>query len=141
MNKTILLLLTGLFLSICSYAQESSVFGIWKTIDDETNEAKAYVEIYKEADNTMSGKIIKLLKDPEDTTCDKCPGDKKDQKVMGMQIIWGMEKNGDQWTDGKVLKPENGKIYSCKVWVEEGKLQVRGYLGFIYKTQTWLRVE
>ncbi|MBB3696366.1 DUF2147 domain-containing protein [Flammeovirga yaeyamensis] len=141
MNKTILLLLTGLFLSICSYAQESSVFGIWKTIDDETNEAKAYVEIYKEADNTMSGKIIKLLKDPEDTTCDKCPGNKKDQKVMGMQIIWGMEKNGDQWTDGKVLKPENGKIYSCKVWVEEGKLQVRGYLGFIYKTQTWLRVE
>lgn len=131
----------GLILSTSIYAQESSVFGVWKTIDDETGEAKAYVEIYKDQNDTMSGKIIKLLQDDEDTICEKCPGDKKNQKVIGMQIIWDMIKNGDQWIDGEVLKPENGKTYSCKVWVEGDKLQVRGYIGFVYRTQTWLRVE
>ncbi|AZQ62000.1 DUF2147 domain-containing protein [Flammeovirga pectinis] len=129
-----------LLLSFSSSAQETSPFGIWKTIDDETNEAKAYVEIYKDGEQ-MKGKIIKLLVDPEDTTCDKCPGDKKDKPVVGMEIIWDMESNGDQWSDGQILKPENGKIYTGKIWVEDGKLQVRGYIGFIYKTQTWLRVE
>ncbi|MBB6460659.1 DUF2147 domain-containing protein [Flammeovirga kamogawensis] len=129
-----------LFLSFNSFAQETSPFGIWKTIDDETNEAKAYVEIYKDGEQ-MKGKIIKLLVDPEDSICDKCPDDKKDKPIIGMEIIWDMVSNGDQWSDGKILKPENGKTYTGKIWVEDGKLQVRGYIGFMYKTQTWLRVE
>lgn len=138
--KTILFFSLLLLSSLNLFAQETSAFGVWKTIDDETNEAKAYVEIYKVGDK-MHGKITKLLIDPEDTICEKCPDDKKDKPVVGMEIIWDMEKNGDQWIDGEILKPENGKIYSGKIWVEKGKLQVRGYIGFMYKTQTWLRVE
>lgn len=138
--KKLLFFIFYIFSSFTIYAQETSVFGIWKTIDDETNEAKAYVELYKIGDK-MHGKIIKLLIDPEDTTCDNCPDDKKDKPVKGMEIIWDMEKNGDQWIDGEILKPENGKVYNGKIWVEDGKLQVRGYIGFMYKTQTWLRVE
>ncbi|KXX69082.1 DUF2147 domain-containing protein [Flammeovirga sp. SJP92] len=138
--KKLLFFVFLIFSSFNLLAQETSAFGVWKTIDDETNEAKAYVEIYKVGDK-MHGKITKLLKDPEDTICDKCPGNKKDKPVMGMEIIWDMEKDGDQWVDGEILKPENGKIYNGKIWVEDGKLQVRGYIGFMYKTQTWLRVE
>ena len=42
---------------------------------------------------------------------------------------------GDRWT----MDPEDGKIYKAEIWVEDGKLKVRGYLGVFYKTQTWLR--
>ncbi|WP_281614137.1 DUF2147 domain-containing protein [Flammeovirga sp. SubArs3] len=141
MNRTLFLfsLIFAFFINHVN-AQESSVFGVWKTIDDETDQAKAYVEIYKDGDK-MFGKIIKLLSDPEDSICEKCSDEFKDQKIVGMKIIWDMEQNGDQWIDGKILKPENGKIYNGKIWVENGKLQVRGYLGFMYKTQTWERVE
>ena len=34
---------------------------------------------------------------------------------------------------------ENGKEYKCKIWVENGLLKVRGYVMFLYRTQTWFR--
>jgi len=37
------------------------------------------------------------------------------------------------------MDPEDGKVYTAEIWVEEGKLKVRGYVGFFYRTQTWLR--
>lgn len=33
----------------------------------------------------------------------------------------------------------NGKDYKCSIWLEDGKLKVRGYIGFLYETQTWKR--
>ena len=39
--------------------------------------------------------------------------------------------------------PENaGKIYDCEMWLEEDnmdELKVRGYIYFLFRTQTWLR--
>ncbi len=29
--------------------------------------------------------------------------------------------------------------HKAEIWVEDGKLKVRGYVGFVYKTQTWLK--
>lgn len=43
------------------------------------------------------------------------------------------------WEDGTICDPKNGKIYDCKLWVENGKLQVRGYIAFLYRTQTWIK--
>jgi uncharacterized protein (DUF2147 family) len=133
--------LAALFFSFASvaFAQESPV-GIWKTVDDETGEAKSHVEIY-EQDGKLFGKIVKLLLKPEDTVCDKCPGDKKGKKLIGMVILENMVKDGNEWEDGTILKADNGKVYDCKLWVEKGKLMVRGYVGFIYKTQVWERVK
>jgi len=58
--------------------------------------------------------------------------------IVGMVIINDMEKDEDEWGNGTILDPENGKIYRCKLWVEDGKLMVRGYIAFLYRTQTWL---
>jgi len=41
---------------------------------------------------------------------------------------------------GTILDPEDGQVYSAEIWVEDGKLMVRGYSGFLYKTRTWLKV-
>ena len=57
-----------------------------------------------------------------------------------MEIVTGMHKNGDEWVDGEILDPENGKVYRCKLWVENGKLKVMGYIAFFYRIQTWLKI-
>lgn len=123
------------------------VLGQWNTIDDETGRKKSIVEIYKEGDK-LYGKIIKLFRLPDedpDPVCDECDEDdpRYNQKITGMVILEGLEWDDDEWDDGKILDPKNGKVYSCKLWLENGELQVRGYLGFslIGRSQTWLRVE
>ena len=45
----------------------------------------------------------------------------------------------EEWKDGTILDPENGSVYDCKLWVEGGRLKVRGYVAFFYRTQTWVR--
>ncbi len=122
--------------------------GTWKTIDDETGAVKSLVEI-SEADGQLTGKIVKLFRKPEedqDPKCDKCPGDKKDKPMIGLQILWGLKADGDsKWSGGEIMDPKKGKTYSCKMeLIENGKkLKVRGFLGFslLGRTQTWERQE
>ena len=56
-----------------------------------------------------------------------------------MEIITSMEMSDEVWEDGEILDPENGNIYRCKIWIEEGKLKVRGFIMFLYRTQTWIK--
>ncbi len=136
----------GLFSAVLScMASASSPEGVWKTIDDATGEAKSYVTIT--ADNgTFSGTVSKIL-DPakEDSICSKCKGERKDQKIVGMTILWGMKQQGDKYDDGNVIDPESGKIYSghMKLLADGNTLEVRGYIGFslIGRSQTWERVQ
>ncbi|MEM7107020.1 MAG: DUF2147 domain-containing protein [Bacteroidota bacterium] len=122
---------------------QSSILGQWNTIDDETGEAKSVVEVY-EKEGKVFGKIIKLFpngdEDP-DPICNLCPKDdpRFKQKIIGMEIIKNLKKDGDEYTGGTVLKPDEGKIFKCKIWLENENLKIRGYWGFFYRTQTWVR--
>jgi uncharacterized protein (DUF2147 family) len=138
------MLLIALLLSSCvlGYSQ-NEILGKWKTIDDNTGKARSIVEIYKTG-NTYTGKIIQLFREPEeiqDPVCDKCEGDKKGKKVIGLEIITDLAFDDAEWEDGTILDPENGKTYDCKIWIEDAKLQVRGYIAFFYRTQTWMRFD
>jgi uncharacterized protein (DUF2147 family) len=118
-----------------------TVVGKWRTIDDETGKPKSIVELY-EQNGKLYGKIIKLFREPnedQDPVCDKCEDARKNKKIIGMNIITDMSKDGTEYSGGEILDPKKGKIYRCKLWVENGKLMVRGYLGFFYRTQTWTR--
>jgi uncharacterized protein (DUF2147 family) len=119
-------------------ADESPV-GVWKTIDDESGEAKSLVKIY-ERDGVLYGKVTKLFKNP-DATCEACDGDDYGKPIVGMTILWGLDKDGDEWNDGKIFDPKKGKTYNCKLWLDDGDLRVRGYVGPFHRTQTWHRVE
>ena len=146
MKKAILISLMLLFANAGLIGQ--SVFGKWKTIDDDTKKAKSIVEIY-EKDGKLYGKILELFREPgedPDPVCDDCDedDDRYNQKVVGMQIIRAMEKDDDEWEDGTILDPKNGKVYDCKLWVDEDDpniLNVRGYIAFFFRTQVWLRYE
>ena len=139
--KSILTLLSILFIS--GFIMAQSAIGSWKTIDDEDGTAKSHVSIYKE-NGKLYGKIIKLI-DPESTICTKCKGDKKDQPIEGMVIMWDLQEDGaNEWNGGKIMDPKNGKEYKCKIELEDqNTLNVRGFIGFslLGRTQTWYRLE
>ena len=127
-----------------AFAQATPV-GLWKTIDDDTKQEKSLVRI-SESGGTLSGRIEKLL-DPakQDSKCDKCSDARKDQPVLGMNIIEGVKKNEAEgyWDSGTILDPNNGKTYKLRLTPKEGgkTLEVRGFIGFFYRNQTWQRVE
>jgi len=122
-------------------SMESPV-GLWKTIDDDTKQAKSLVRI-TEAGGVLTGKVEKILTEKTDAVCDKCDGDLKNKPVQGMTILSGLKKDGGEWTGGKILDPNNGKVYDAKVKLVDGgkKLEMRGFMGvsLLGRTQTWLR--
>ena len=140
--KSIFLTFAAFLISITSFCQ--SVEGKWKTIDDETGEVKSIVEIYKSGD-ALHGKIVKLFRKPtEDPNpkCTLCEDDRKNQTILGMEIIRDLKQDDDEWEDGTICDPKTGKVYDCSLWVDEddpNKLQVRGYIAFFFRTQTWIR--
>jgi len=134
----------ALLLPAFAFAQTSPV-GLWKTIDDDGKTEKSHVRI-SEQGGTLVGSIDKLLdpKDPTDAKCDKCRDDRKDKPIVGLQIIRGVKAEGDGiWGGGEVLDPNNGKTYRTRLKPVDGgkKLEMRGYIGPFYRTQTWIRVE
>jgi uncharacterized protein (DUF2147 family) len=136
------LTLSLLLISMLAYAQ--NIEGKWQTIDEESGKPKAIVQIYQK-DGQFQGQIIKILdpEAPEDATCRDCPGDKAGKPIKGLIILEGLTKDGKKYDNGEILDPENGKTYDCKVWLNEDNpdlLMVRGYLLFLYRTQTWERV-
>ena len=132
-------------LCAASALSAQSLIGNWKTIDDENEgRVKSIVEI-TEQDGQFFGTVVELFRLPDedqDPYCESCADDRKDKRVLGMQIVRNMELDGDEWNEGTICDPKNGKIYGCKMWFEQGEpdvLKVRGYWGFIYRTQDWLR--
>jgi uncharacterized protein (DUF2147 family) len=120
--------------------------GLWKTIDDETKQPKALVRI-SESGGVVGGKIEKLF-DPakQDSVCDLCTDERKNQKVIGLTIIRNVRQDSDDkglWTGGEILDAGKGKTYKTRLKPVDGgkKMEVRGYIGFFYRTQVWERVE
>lgn len=140
------LFLTGLllFTGTILLAQKATCVGKWTTIDDNTGKKKSIVELYKH-DGKLYGKIVHLYPRegrPDNPTCTKCTDDRKGKPLDGLQIVRNLEWDGEVWYGGTIVDPENGKVYKTKLWIDEDapdKLNVRGYLGPFFRTQTWIR--
>ncbi|MBN8487762.1 MAG: DUF2147 domain-containing protein [Burkholderiales bacterium] len=119
--------------------------GLWKTIDDDGKTEKSLVRI-SESGGVYSGKIEKIF-DPakQNAVCDQCTDERKGQPVTGMQILRNLRQGEDKgvWEGGEILDPNNGKTYRTRLKPVDGgkKLEMRGYIGPFYRTQTWIRVE
>ena len=126
-------------------AQMSPV-GTWNTIDDVTKAIKSEIVVTETA-GVLSGKVTKLLRKDVDqkAVCNECTDDRKDKPLIGLEIIRGAKKadGKDVWEEGKILDPENGKNYTLRLTPIEGgkKLEVRGSVLGIGRTQTWVRVQ
>ncbi len=124
-------------------APDASPVGIWKTVDDATGKVKSIVRIWEDR-GKLYGKVQKLIDPVEpDPKCDGCSGSEKGKPVLGLRILWDLQKDHDGWSGGTILDPESGKTYKCLVSLEDGgrKLKVRGFIGLalLGRTQYWLR--
>lgn len=126
-----------------AFAQMTPV-GLWRNVDDKTGEAKAEIRIVDQG-GKLSGRIEKTLTKKGKPTCEECRDERKDQPIVGLEIIRNAQKaeGQDVWEHGKILDPENGKEYTLRLAPIDGgqKLQVRGYIGPFFRTQTWVRVQ
>ncbi|GAB2577370.1 DUF2147 domain-containing protein [Dyella jejuensis] len=127
-----------------AWAASDTPVGTWKQVDDKTGKVKSIIQITDEG-GQLQGKVQQILvsDDGPNPVCRKCDGDKKDQPIQGMTILWGVSKDGDVWDGGKILDPQSGTVYKVKLTMADGgqKLDVHGYVGFslLGRSQIWIR--
>lgn len=136
----------GVLLMCCVPAHSQSPVGSWVTFDEYSGDSLAVIGIHQ-TDSGLSGAIERIVIGADrtlDPICLKCQGDRKNKRVLGMDFLWGFEKSGDEWKNGKILDPANGEIYNSKAWLaNDTLLKVRGYAGpfdLFFRTQDWVKI-
>ena len=97
------------------FAQEADdVLGYWLTDDGD-----AKIEIFKE-DGEYHGKIV-WLREPLDedgkarTDTNNPDVSKRNDSVIGLRLVSGFIFNDNQWEEGEIYDPKDGKTYSCRM--------------------------
>jgi uncharacterized protein (DUF2147 family) len=138
----------ALVLAAASSANDAATpVGTWQQFDDRRGDLRSIIQV-EQAGGELVGTIVKVFRradDPPELKCVKCPGEFRDKPVEGLRFLWGLKGSGREWTGGRVLDPDDGKIYRVKVKLTpDGKtLEVRGYIGIslLGRTQRWKRAE
>ncbi len=127
-------------------AETPTAAGVWQQVGDDGN-VGALVTITEE-NGVYVGRLSHLYLGPDDDPnpiCTECPGDRRNQPLLGLVFIEEMKQSGLDYEDGKILDPESGKIYSANMHLSPDgtKLNVRGYLGLSIfgRSQTWTRLQ
>ena len=132
------------FPSFAEATAAMSPVGLWRSIDDKTGQPRAEIRIKATSNGALNGVIEKAIVPSADPLCSACTDDRKDQPKLGMEIIRGAVKSEETavWDGGKILDPDNGRVYRLRLNPIEGgnKLEVRGSFGPFWRTQTWIRV-
>jgi len=136
--KTILIILLIVGIKNQAFSQKDLI-GNWLTASKD-----AKVQIY-EKEGKYFGKIIWVeLKNPNDIPKDKKNPDEslRNRNIIGMNILTNFIYDGEnEWTDGEIYDPNNGKTYSCNMKLKGNKLEIRGYVGISLfgRTEVWER--
>lgn len=141
MKKIFSVLLLAM-VAVGAWGQVEQIVGDWATVDDKTGNQYAIVRIYQAGNGLYYGKIAKMLVGPKDLTCVECKGEDKNRPLEGLVIIRGMKNVNGELKEGKVLDPESGKFYYGKIYLDKGKLVLRGSLdkhGVLGRNQIWIK--
>ncbi len=127
---------------VCHAQVMADIAGTWKTYDDETGRPAALVRIFEDR-GVYAGRVLEVLDGQGPSRCGKCSGERRDQPIAGMLVLTGLRRQGDRYTGGEILDPEEGRVYRVEARLtEQGrKLSVRGYLGLpiLGRDQIWER--
>jgi uncharacterized protein (DUF2147 family) len=138
-----ILIAFALVLATGAYAANDTPVGTWTQVDDATGKPKSIIEITEQPDGTLQGTVRQVLFSDQGPhpVCEKCEGERHNQPIEGMVIMWGVKKDGDKWDGGQILDPAKGKSYRVELSLRDDgqKLDVKGFLLFFHRTQTWIR--
>ena len=141
MMKRILLGIAFAANSLASFAQ-STPEGLWMSFDDDGKTPTALIRISK-SNGQLIGRIEKVLDIASEPTCSKCTDDRKNQPLVGLEIIRGshVDPHNGKWEQGRILDPDDGTDYKLVMELQNGGqvLLVRGYWSFFWRTQQWRR--
>ena len=114
-----------------------SMDGIWLV---ESGNGK--VEIKDCGDGTPCGTLVWINKanGKGDLDINNVDTALRQRPLLGSAVFWGFKKKGKSWKSGKIYDAESGKTYTSKIKLkEDGRLQVKGCVGPICKSQIWVR--
>ncbi len=135
MKKLLFATIAILFVPLFLYSQANKIEGTWYN-----EEKTSTIEITKGSDGKYAGKI-NWLETPNENGKPKVDDENPDPKlatrpIMGLQIVKNFKYNADkeQWQEGRIYDPDNGKTYDCYAWFEDGNfknLYIKGYVAGI----------
>ena len=119
-----------------------NAIGRWQVVNSDGSPG-GKVDTYL-VNGKLFGKVTEVRpgRTPKDV-CDKCSGEYKNQLILGMILMRDFHSDGDDWVDGTVVDPENGKEYKGKIWaVGKDNLHMRGFIGIslLGRTESWVRL-
>jgi len=119
-----------------SAQKAEDAIGVWLHPENGSN-----VEFYK-CGESVCGKIVKVVDGQK--TDDKNPDPaKRNRPIVGLVIMQGAKKTGDNKWSGNLYNRENGSTYSGTVTVKsKNALDLSGCVAMVLcKTVTWTRVK
>jgi uncharacterized protein (DUF2147 family) len=123
-------------------AESQNILGEWQTLDPETQKIESTINIFLK-EGKLYAKIIGISNPKDrDKLCIECKGKNHNKPILGLTIITGLTKDGDEWNGGKILDPKSGKTYKCYITLkDDNTLKIRGYIGFslLGRTELWYR--
>lgn len=137
MKKLILFLSLFVATTLSAQTKAGDIIGTYMNAEGE-----AVIKIY-ETSGKYFGKLI-WSKKPEKLDENNPDPAKRSQKRLGMVLMNNFVFDDDQWEDGTIYDPKNGKTYDCKVTRDaKGNLDIRGYIGIslLGRTTHWTKVD
>jgi uncharacterized protein (DUF2147 family) len=137
------------------------VEGYWLSVDDKTGKATGSWQIYVEG-GKLQGKMLGIAGFDQSLLADQCTTEKdyrdkgfpaqgtiSKMRIVGTPWIWGLSsKKEGEWSGGRIIDPNDGKMYQCKITFRksDGKkyktdtLEMRGEIGLgIGRSQFWVK--
>lgn len=125
-------------------APMDQVAGLWATGD---NGGRVQVEPCDRDEALLCGALVDaqvLQSEPQTRDANNPDPALRDRPLRGVRVLDGFERGDDgEWTPGLLYDPEDGREISrgyVKL-VAQDRLEVRGCVAFICRTQVWVRVD
>lgn len=126
---------------VSASAAEPDLEGLWQT-PDETAVTLRFTQVNGEYRGVIDSIPAAQGRDVE-LRCTECTGSRRNQPLLKMEIVWGLKRQGSEYTEGSALDPETGDIYRCSLTIAPNgqQLRIRYYVEPPLKdvTEVWTR--